>query len=60
MDSHGCDVNLSVIENDGLKVSQVPAVEKVSTHDAEPVGTDCDAQMPEYDWLPDDWETKCE
>ena len=58
MNSHGCDFNLAVIEKDGLKVSQVPAVEKVSAHDAEPVGTHRDVQIPEYDWVPVDWETK--
>ena len=43
----GCDAEVG-------HVSDVPAGEKVSTHDPEPVGTECDVQIPEYDWVPDD------
>ena len=47
----GCDAKVA-------NVSEVPPGEKVSTHDPEPVGTECDVQIPEYDWVPDDWESE--
>ena len=47
----GCDAKVA-------NVSEVPPGEKVSTHDPEPVGTDCDVQIPECDWVPNDWETE--
>ena len=47
----GCDAKVA-------NVSEVPPGEKGITHDPEPVGTECDVQIPEYDWVPDDWETE--
>ena len=49
--SRGCDAEVA-------HVSDVPAGEKLSTHDPEPVRTECDVQIPEYEWVPYDWETK--
>ena len=49
----GCDAEIG-------DVIGVTAGEKISTHDPEPVGTECDIQIPEYDWVPNDWETESE
>ena len=51
--TRGCDSEVA-------HASEVPPGEKVSTHDPEPVGTECDIQIPEYNWVPNDWETENE